>query len=311
MVRQHVEKSCALLELKDAVTKELAEHSTQSIFRRPSTFVKSTRSLKKKRIKARCNSRKVFTTRTKTLNPARKVKVDTCAQDCVGPNCQLSTRESVERVSDAKRSLTDVSAAVALLQNRSSVKRRAAAKTLRKMSDKKSCIPLLNALRIELQDERTWETQYQLIMALGESGCETALPLIRELAEQKWWASMRQVAVGDALVRLGRQADSDPAPVFAALDIARRVDTAVAEGAMRAVAMLRLKFDKLTVERLIRIIDDLGSEAVTFWTAAACAGWPRPLTRDFLERCLVMPSEWTRKAAARSLKGEYGRYRPL
>jgi len=161
--------------------------------------------------------------------------------------------------------------AIADLRNRSSLERRSAAKRLRKLSDRKACAPLLDALRAELNDERTWETQYQLIMALGESGCDAALPLIRELADQTFWASMRLTAVGDALVRLGRAFALDASPVFTALDIARHNEAAIADGAMRAVAMLRLNFDESIAERLIQNVEGLGDESVIFWTAAASA----------------------------------------
>jgi hypothetical protein len=52
------------------------------------------------------------------------------------------------------------------LQSPHSPKRRSAAKKLRKLGDPVAGPALLEALKHELPDPRTWETQYQMIMAL-------------------------------------------------------------------------------------------------------------------------------------------------
>lgn len=148
-----------------------------------------------------------------------------------------------------------------------------------------------------------------MIMALGECDCVMTLPVLRGLASERFWATMRQVSVGDALIRLSHVSDTNPAPVFEALDLARRNDTAIAEGAMRAVAMLRLRFEGSVVDRLIREVSALEDEAVNYWTAGACAGWSGPVVREFLEACLT-GKEFTRDVATASLRGEYKRYNP-
>ena len=210
-----------------------------------------------------------------------------------------------------KNAEVDLGAVVGQLRDRSSAKRRSAAKKLRKLADTCACPALLEALTLELGDQRTWETQYHLIMALGQTGCTAALPLIRELAQEKFWATMRQMAVGDAFVRLSRPSAADAAPVIVALEIAREHDPQVAAGAMRAVAMLRLKFGESTAEWLVKAVDEFGYDDLTFWTAAASAGWTGDAVRGFLERCLQSRQEWTREAAGLALKGEYKSYKPL
>lgn len=204
----------------------------------------------------------------------------------------------------------DIDALLLGLRDRSSKKRRAAAKRLRKLGDMRACSQLLDALRIELEDERTWETQYQLIMALGESGCTIALPLVLELAERKFWATMRLVAIGDAMVRLGRVCELDSKPVFAALSLARSNDPLLAEGAMRAVAMLRLKYDEDIASKLIDNVLELDAKGTIFWTAAACAGWSGPVVHNFLELCMLKKGREVAKAATLSLAGKYQKYHP-
>jgi HEAT repeat protein len=205
----------------------------------------------------------------------------------------------------------DVDALIAKLSDKSSPKRRSAAKGLRKIGSPQACAALLEALNLELHDKRTWETQYHLIMALAESRCESALPLIRRLAESRFWATMRQVAVGDAFVRLSNPSSLNATPIFDAIEIARDHDVEVAEGAMRAVAMLRLKFDEGTASHLIDKVDRLGNEGVNFWTAGSCPGWTGDNVRAFLERYAQSSEKGTREVAELALKGTYKIYKPL
>lgn len=202
---------------------------------------------------------------------------------------------------------------LAQLQDRSSPKRRSAAKRIRKLSDPSACIALLPALVKELRDDRTWETQYQMIMAIGECGCMAALPLITKLAETKFGVDFaaRQMAVGDACLRLAVRSSTESSPLFAAIEIARQNDPQIAAGAMRAVAMMRLKYDEVTASRIVAAVDEVNYHDLTFWTAAAAAGWTGSAVTQFLERCLDRNEEWTRDAARAALNGRYLRYRPL
>src|SRR5262245_42924676 len=94
--------------------------------------------------------------------------------------------------------------AIELLRHKHSAKRRSGAKRLRKLRRPESGPPLLAALRDEVRDPRTWETQYHMIMALAEAGYAPALPYVEELSRQPFEATMVYTALGDALVRLGR-----------------------------------------------------------------------------------------------------------
>jgi hypothetical protein len=80
---------------------------------------------------------------------------------------------------------------------------------------------------------------------------------------------------------------------------------------MRAVAMLRMLFDKFTAERVVQAVEEFGHADVIFWTAAASPGWPSESVRPFLERCLASPNEWTREVASSALRGEYQSFKPL
>jgi HEAT repeat protein len=187
--------------------------------------------------------------------------------------------------------------------------RRAAAKHLRKLKDPALGPDLLDALRRELADPAAWEGQYHLIMALGEAGYTQALPYLRELSVQDFEATMLYVALGDAIVRLGRSSENDPTLV---LDIMATGNRMLTDGAFRAVAMLRLTLDQPAVDAIVAHVSDLDlTDGLRFWVVAAAAGWSGPAVERFLGECSRSPREDVRTAATASLQGKYRRWRPL
>ncbi len=107
---------------------------------------------------------------------------------------------------------------VAQLGDKKSPKRRSAAKKLRKLKDVDAGPFLLAALETELSDARTWETQYQMIMAIGECGYKPALPFLNELAKQDFEATMVYIAIGDAIVRLSTENKRDTTTILKLID---------------------------------------------------------------------------------------------
>jgi HEAT repeat protein len=196
---------------------------------------------------------------------------------------------------------------VLLLSDKASARRRAAAKQLRKLKDPSGCPALLRALEQEIGDRRTWETQYHMVMALAETGCESALPLLHSLIS-KDLEPMTLTAVGDALVRLGRKFSDDPSPL---LELLSSGVLPLAEGGIRAVAMLRLKLPIDAVRRTVAFASHERNSQVRFWVAAASAGWDGPEVVAFLRSCEKDDLAETRRAAAAALKKQYLKWSPL
>ena len=94
------------------------------------------------------------------------------------------------------------------LSDSKSARRRSAAKKLRKSGDPDSGPALLVALKNELRDQRTWETQYQMIMALGQCQHTEATEFLEALSREGRIESV-QTAIGDALFRLSGGAEGD------------------------------------------------------------------------------------------------------
>ncbi|MFJ4672690.1 HEAT repeat domain-containing protein [Kitasatospora purpeofusca] len=198
--------------------------------------------------------------------------------------------------------------AVAQLGHRLSPKRRSAASRLRRLADPAAGPALLEALQREVRDARTWETQYQIVMALGMCGHRPALGLLRDLAQRPFRATMVYVALGDAIVRL-----SAPEDTADALSWCLNAGTPMlADGALRAVAMQRLPLDAATIDCILDLLAPLDPHnGLRFWVAAAAAGWTGPRVQGFLQECAAGPRADVADAAASSLQGMYQTYSPL
>lgn len=212
----------------------------------------------------------------------------------------------------------DLTPLIEQLKDKASAKRRAAAKKLRKIANPFACSALLEALEEEIKDVRTWETQYQMIMALGECGNVKALPLIKELANRPYFeATTLYTGLGDAFMRLGRQSENDPSPLYKTFTIKNNSDYGLIEGALRAIAMLKLVFSPEVAKNIINHVIEFDrfkkphSYGLAFWTIAACAGWKGESVKGFLEKHVDNPKEEIRKLAISSLQGKYTRFNIL
>ena len=104
---------------------------------------------------------------------------------------------------------TDIDVLLDQLSSPQARQRAAAAKRLRRLANSAAGPGLLAALHREIPDQeppaRTWEVQYQLVMALAECATEEALPFVQDLALRAFEATMVYVALGDAVVEADRR----------------------------------------------------------------------------------------------------------
>ncbi|MFH9616319.1 HEAT repeat domain-containing protein [Streptomyces pratensis] len=203
----------------------------------------------------------------------------------------------------------DIVEAMHRLQGRSSAKRRSAAKRLRQLGDPSAGPALLEALKNEVRDPRTWETQYQMTMALGTCGSPSDLAYLRDLVLQRGTPDAVRCAGGDAVVRLSHMEQSHTEAIRWCLGTG---DETLAEGALQAMAMLRLVLDRETVAHVLDHVEDRPPhDWLRFWPAVAAAGWTGERVHGFLTSCASGPRADVAEAATTSLAGNYGTYRPL
>ena len=168
------------------------------------------------------------------------------------------------------------------LSDSKSAKRRSAAKKLRKSGNPDAGPALLVALRKELEDPRTWETQYQMIMALGHGGHSAALEFFEALSREGC-VEMVQVAIGDALFRLSGGGNGD---LRKAVEFVDRAAPELIHGAFQAMAMERVI--PCDVTQAQRVVDygcslELGqNDWAVIWLLRAVPGWPQSLVEPLL-----------------------------
>ena len=196
------------------------------------------------------------------------------------------------------------------LSSPQSAKRRTAARKLRKLGDPVAGPALLAALEREVLDARTWETQYQMVMAVGECGYREALPFLKNLANRSIEATMVYVALGDAIVRLSRTGPSDALPILKILRAGRQ--PMLLDGAFRAMAMLRMVPSSLEVTEIVAYAASLPPrDGLRFWVAAAAPGWRSPEVAAFLQACVESERSDLKEAASLAIAGRYKTWRPL
>ncbi len=210
---------------------------------------------------------------------------------------------------------------IAGLSDSRSPKRRSAARALRKLGDPRACSHLLEAVKRELCDPRTWETQYQMIMALGFCGCRESLPYLKQLLTEKpkcepaAWS-----AISHAIVRLGSKDNSDPSVAIELID--QNAQTGLDKdgltcGVFEAIAMMKMQFDDSTADRLIEFVETYRAELPTHsnfipvYAAIASAGWNGNRVRPFLQKSLSSPNQQLVRAAEHALQGKYFKLNPL
>lgn len=197
----------------------------------------------------------------------------------------------------------------AQLGDKKSPKRRSAAKKLRNLKNVDAGPFLLAALETELKDVRTWETQYQMVMAIGECSFKPALPFLNELADKEFEATMVYVAIGDAIVRLAIKNESDSIPIFKLLDSGNEM---LIDGALRAMAMLKMVPSNGHIEKIINYVAARElNQGVHFWVIAAAPGWSGAKVEEYLDYCAKSPREEITSAVALARMNKYKNWSPL
>ncbi|MCZ2816767.1 hypothetical protein [Modestobacter sp. VKM Ac-2984] len=177
--------------------------------------------------------------------------------------------------------------ALELLDHPRSPQRRRGAKRLRGLADASTGPAVRAALEREVGDERTWETRYQMVMALAVTGSPQDVDWLKDLAGHPREATMVNHGLGGAIVRLGRQHPDDPEP---ALWCHRQDVDLLAEGAQRAVAVLQLVLPSdaiavIAAEADRRLSDPQHpNDELGVWALIAAAGWSGPQVDAFLDK---------------------------
>ena len=167
----------------------------------------------------------------------------------------------------------------------------------------------MDALANEVMDDRTWETQYQMVMALAECGYTPALEWLRDFARSLDDPLMLVVGVGDAVVRLSILVGATDAAIRWALATG---SASIADGAFRALAVTRTVPGAAVISDIFDYLRPLHAEDQRrFWVATAAVDWKGADVESVLQSWTSLPRDDVAEAARASLAGEYKRRRPL
>ncbi len=201
-----------------------------------------------------------------------------------------------------------------LLSSKKTKERLKAAKEIGKSRIYELSNDLVSALEKELKDPRTWQTQVVMINSVGLLNCKDALPLIEPIIKENKEHDMVTNASSECYVRLKRETINDSKPV---IELLRFGGFSIIDGCLNPLGYDRMIPPDDEINELVRLSWDLHKKKERGFTdprygiAAACAGWKKELTEDFLKHCLDTAEKDTplKYVAENSLKGKYVKLR--
>lgn len=172
--------------------------------------------------------------------------------------------------------------------------RRRAAKAIGKKGLSEFGNDIYQAYLKEKKDKRTWETQTEMIKAMGLIGFKKALPDIESITKENKPHDMITIASATSYIQLKKKSINDAAPILELLEFG---SISVITGALRALAIEELMPSKLQIKQIInkcwdinkhkdRIGHEYGLIDPRIYLAIACANWDKELTADFLNHCI-------------------------
>jgi hypothetical protein len=177
---------------------------------------------------------------------------------------------------------------------------------------------LVQALKKELQDTRTWSAKYHIILAIGHSGYDEALSFLEELATKAFEDTIIYLALGDSIFRLGIILKSTKEVLDG---LYSTCNYGLIYGGFRALAMLKLVPGDEVITKIIEYArDPIAAEVVKgypndqtglrLWPARASAGWKKELVSEFWDECDNLTDQSLKFSIELSRKGKYYNWRP-
>lgn len=180
------------------------------------------------------------------------------------------------------------------LLSKKSADRRNAAKHIAKEQIISLSETLFIAYTKEKNDNRTWETQVEMIKAIGKLNYKPAFTDIASIVQQNLPHDTITIFAARTYVQLARTSLNDGKPV---LQLLINGSLSVATGALMALSTDKMVPDRDDCKDIIRACwdinqhpDRIGQEYGLIdprnYLAAACAGWDIQLTAGFLHHCI-------------------------
>jgi HEAT repeat protein len=200
----------------------------------------------------------------------------------------------------------DIAELISQLADKSSEKRRSAARHLGRLRDKSAGDPIYHAFLSEIKDVRTYQTQAAMAEALGLLTYTPAADQLLEIVQGSPDHDLLSRTCATAYCRLTRSSLSDAAPVLRLLSIRR---FSVSMGALLALGCDRMIPSDEDIQAVLTYAAayqyQKGFGDPRYGAAIAAAGWRGPTVEQFLTDCLQSGDSGVVEAAQSSLKRKY------
>jgi hypothetical protein len=181
------------------------------------------------------------------------------------------------------------------LNSKKSPDRRRGAKEIGKLKIHDLGKELYQKYLIEKLDSRTWETQYEMIKALGNINYKNAFSEIEQIVQKNIPHDMITIAAGTAYVQLKRKSINDGNPVLELLVFG---SVSLIHGAFLALAVDQMIPGNDEIKKILSLSKDINKHKDRIgheyglvdsrrYLAIACANWKTELTKDFLNHCIA------------------------
>ncbi|MFF3598068.1 HEAT repeat domain-containing protein [Kitasatospora indigofera] len=185
------------------------------------------------------------------------------------------------------------------LRDSKSARRRSAAKRIGKLRDPAAGNSLLEALKVEVADARTWETQYEMIIALGSCSYSNAVPCLKSLVAAGFKFNSLYGAAGNSIIRISLDDGCFEDELRWCLEAAR---PELIDGALEAMWNERVNLDSTLSRDLVNYLLNQDPYAgVRYWAALAARYWEGEAPLEFLKDCAAGPRDDVATAARESL----------
>lgn len=215
----------------------------------------------------------------------------------------------------AKKQLTEeeIAQIVRGLMDTRSPKRRSAAKKLGKFHLYDLGEELLNAYLEERNDKRTWETQTEMIIALGKIGYLPALPFVREIVDRNKAKDMITCAAACTYVRLKRTGLQDAGPV---VELLRFGKLSVLNGAAGVLAYDDMNPPEAELKVIIGLLDARSEEELSIrglmdpreYLLSCLRNREDPTSREYVSRYIRSENRTLKECALLAQAGKKSRY---
>lgn len=215
----------------------------------------------------------------------------------------------------AKKELTteEISEIEIGLQNKLSGKRRSAAKKIGKNQLIQLGDELYAAYIKEREDKRTWETQTEMIIALGRIGYTKALPDLKAITDKNEPHDMITIAAARSYVRLKRKDLSDVQPVIELLETG---NLSVLNGATDILAFDNMTPPEEDIKTIISILDSKDEKEIAIrglgdprqGLISAMSKWKDLTSHNYLNQIIESKKKDLIEYAELALKGKKSMY---